>query len=221
MLTGGSGLLGPYVAEAFLALGAEVIAVGRRKTRLDALRARLRHHERLEAAECDLSSWEGVRRLAEAVERGGDVHAVVHAVGAYTEGAFELDAEGALESMFVANVQTAACVAWAFAPRMLARGAGRFVFVGSEAARAPSPGRALYGASKAALHHLAASLDAEWRGRGVRVDVVAPGTLGEGPEDASPRAVARAAAWLLSEDAQGTGGSVVRVAPGLPTGRSG
>ncbi len=211
VVTGASGLLGPHLVEALLALGAEVIAVGRRKTRLDALRARVRHHARLEAAECDLTDGEGVRRLAEAVTRVGDVHGVVHAVGAYVEGPFERGTEAVLTALFDANLRAAAFVASAFAPALLARGEGRFVFVGSEAALTPSPGRALYGASKAALHHLAASLDAEWRARGVRVDVVVPGPLGEGLAQASPPAVARAVAWLLSADARGTGGSSIRV----------
>lgn len=63
-----------------------------------------------------------------------------------------------------------------FGQRMLARGKGSIVNIGSMSGfivNKPQP-QAFYNASKAAVHHLTKSLAAEWGARGVRVNAVAP-----------------------------------------------
>ena len=64
----------------------------------------------------------------------------------------------------------------AFGRKMLARGSGSIVNIGSMSGfivNKPQP-QSFYNASKAGVHHLTRSLAAEWGARGVRVNAVAP-----------------------------------------------
>jgi NAD(P)-dependent dehydrogenase (short-subunit alcohol dehydrogenase family) len=68
----------------------------------------------------------------------------------------------------------------AFGRRMVARGRGAIVNIGSMSGlivNKPQP-QAAYNASKAAVHALTKSLAAEWATTGVRVNAVAPGYIG-------------------------------------------
>ena len=55
-------------------------------------------------------------------------------------------------------------------------GGGSIIMIGSVSGTRPSPGTAAYGAAKAGLHHLTASLAVEWAPK-VRVNTVVPGPV--------------------------------------------
>ena len=222
LVTGATGGVGPSIVEALLAVGARVIASARRRTGLDALRAELRQHERLDVAECDASDPEGVERLFEALERKGGLGGVVHAVGAFRYGLLAGASDDDVRGVIDANVLSTAWVVRGAARRMTGRGAGSIVVIAADRALEPAPGVAVYGAAKAASAHLVQAAALELHGSGVRVNAILPGVI-DTPDNraampdadpagwASPRAIARACVWLLGPDAAGVSGALVRV----------
>lgn len=62
-------------------------------------------------------------------------------------------------------------------PAMVARGSGRIVLMSSGMGRFPAPWTSAYGASKAAVSHLASSVAAELEGTGVSVFAISPGMV--------------------------------------------
>lgn len=117
------------------------------------------------------------RSVAEAGETLGEVDAVVYSVGRYEPmSAIRWDTEEAV-AMTEANFTGALRVIGAVLPGMLARGRGRIVLIGSLGGFRGLPGAVGYGASKAALMHLAENLRADLRGTGVTVQVMNPGFI--------------------------------------------
>ena len=84
----------------------------------------------------------------------------------------------------------------AFGRRMLDRGRGAIVNIGSMSGLIVNrpQGQAHYNSSKAAVHHLTKSFAAEWAGRGLRVNAVAP-TYIETPLTAVAHENGMAAIW--------------------------
>lgn len=221
LVTGASGALGSALTAALLASGANVTAAALQRTGLDALRAELHHHDRLQVAEVDTASGKGVEAFFDAIERGtGPLDAVVHTVGGWSGGALVELTDDALESLVAMNFTGAVYVVRAALRRMLPRARGRVVLVGSMSSLTPSPGMAAYGALKAAVAHLTQSAAAEAHAKGVRVNAVLPGTMDTAANRAampgadtsrwvSTAAVSRAVLGLLGDAGAEVSGALV------------
>jgi len=112
-------------------------------------------------------------------------------------------------------------------------GGGAIVNISSAAATMGSPGTYVhYAGAKAAIDALTVGLAKELAGSGIRVNAVAPGIIWsefhQDPERPSklastipfgragrPPEIAGAVAWLLSDDASYTSGTIIRVAGGM------
>jgi NAD(P)-dependent dehydrogenase (short-subunit alcohol dehydrogenase family) len=173
LITGAKGGLGGFVTEAFLAAGATVAGVSRSIQQSDF------PNPRFAAIPAELSSGETARRLAdEVVARFGRIDALVHLVGGFAGGqpVHETD-DATLEQMLEMNMKSAFYVLRAVIPHMRSSGGGRILAIGSRAAAEPSPGAAIYGASKAALVSLVRSVAAENKDRCISANVILPGTM--------------------------------------------
>jgi short-subunit dehydrogenase len=179
VVTGASSGIGAATARLLAERGATVIAVARRKDRLDEV-----------VEQCRRSSTEAVavpgdvsdRAFAEDVvrdahERFGRVDIVVNNAGISPgENAAEHAADDA-ERIMAVNFFGAVYVAGAALPGMLERRRGSIVNVTSVSGYVPAPGEPAYGASKAALSRWSHGLAIDLHGTGVHVGVVTPGPI--------------------------------------------
>jgi NAD(P)-dependent dehydrogenase (short-subunit alcohol dehydrogenase family) len=130
----------------------------------------------------DLSAPADVERLA---SEAGDVDVLVNNAGFSWFGpTAELDLS-TFDALFGSNVRAAYFLVAALGPKMVERGAGSIINLGSMAGLVGLAGGAAYGATKAALAALTRAWAAEFSPSGVRVNAVAPGpvfTGGAAPE---------------------------------------
>ncbi|MEL4319914.1 SDR family NAD(P)-dependent oxidoreductase [Leifsonia sp. YIM 134122] len=184
LVTGASSGIGRAFAERLAALGHDLIIVGRRRDRLDALAASL-PDVAVQVIEADLSTIEGITTVAD-VAASRPVSLLVNNAGvAHYMPLTDLPAEKALELLNV-KVVAPTLLTRAAVTGMIARGAGTIVnvagmiaFSGPAEAPAPQGGRSVYTGTLAHTVALSQSLSAELAasGSGVTVHVVCPGVV--------------------------------------------
>ncbi|MEU6931374.1 2,3-dihydro-2,3-dihydroxybenzoate dehydrogenase [Streptomyces sp. NPDC046385] len=125
----------------------------------------------------DVRDSAAVEAAAERVERElGPVDLLVNVAGVLRTGAVLDLADEAWDEVFGVNVRGVFAVSRSVAGRMAGRGRGAVVTVASNAGGVPRVGMGAYAASKAASSMLTKCLGLELAGRGVRCNVVSPGS---------------------------------------------
>ncbi len=179
LITGASSGLGAAFARAYAARGCDLALVARRRDRLEALAAELeaRHGITALVVVQDLAVWEAHVAVLEQVAAAGlGVDILVNNAGFGVPQAFT-GVPWARQRDFLMTLVVNACgLAYGVIPAMVQKGSGRIVNVASLAAFAPGAyGHTLYPAAKSFAVKFSQSLDAELRGRGIKVTAVCPG----------------------------------------------
>jgi NADP-dependent 3-hydroxy acid dehydrogenase YdfG len=172
IVTGASSGIGAACVRRLRSEGFDVIAAARRKDRLDDLAA----ETGATAVQCDVTSDDDVRRLAEAV--GERATLLVNNAG----GAHGLDPieDGRVEDwrwMYDVNVLGSLRVTKALLPALVASGEGTIVMMSSTAGLIVYEGGGGYAAAKHAQTAMAETLRLELSGRPVRVIEIDPGMV--------------------------------------------
>lgn len=187
LITGGGRGVGAAVAARFAMAGARILVVARTAEQVDAVAASLRakgHEAHAEA--CDVSSPEGVARLAErAAALLGRVDVLVNNAGVALAAAVHRTTVEDWNRLLAVNATSAFLTMRTFLPGMIDRGWGRVVNVASVAGLRGDRYIAAYAASKHALVGLTRSAAAEAAPHGVTVNAVCPGYLATEMTEAS------------------------------------
>jgi NAD(P)-dependent dehydrogenase (short-subunit alcohol dehydrogenase family) len=201
LITGGTGNLGPAVAQAFAAQGAHIVLIDRSAEKQ---RERYPHWVNSEAhwlaAPVDVTDPAAAAQVVEqSVVRFGGVDVLVNTVGGYRAGKTvdEMDI-ATWDFMMTLNARSAFVMCRAVIPAMRSRGSGKIVNVAARAGLAGTAKHSAYAASKAAVIRLTESLAAEVKSEGINVNCVLPSTI-DTPENRAAMPKADASKWVAPE----------------------
>jgi NADP-dependent 3-hydroxy acid dehydrogenase YdfG len=178
MITGASAGFGAAMARKFVQTGHKVIAAARRTERLDALAKEL--GENLLPVALDVTSKSSIDlALASLPADWQDIEVLINNAGLALglEPAHEAHLSD-WDTMIATNCTGLVTITRALLPRMVARGAGLVINLGSVAGAYPYPGGNVYGATKAFVDQFTLNLRADLVGTGVRATNIAPGMSG-------------------------------------------
>ena len=237
VVTGGGGGLGSALSAELCRLGARVVVCGRTRQTLDdtvaAIDAEL-GEKRVFAAVCDVRDPMSVSAMFdEATELLGAIDGLVNnASGLFPVKAEELSANGFDAVIKIVLNGTWHCTSEAGRRWLAAGRGGAVVNVLTPYAWMGAPGIVHNASAKGGVLAMTRTLGAEWSGRGVRVNAVAPGWMPTGGTDflagdpltrerlikaipagrlLRPEEASRAIAYLLSDDASYVVGEVLTI----------
>ena len=181
VVTGGTRGIGRAIVEALLAEGAAVALCGAKQAGIDQALRQLQPAERVFARVADVSNEEEVHRfISEVVGRFGTIDILINSAGV---GAFALLAEitpAMWAELIGVNLTGVFYCCRAVLPILQASGCGDIVNVSSLAGSNAFAGGAGYNASKFGLNGLTEAMMLDYRNDGVRVSLVAPGSVDTG-----------------------------------------
>lgn len=179
LITGSSGGIGEEFAIQFAKRGVNLVLVARRADKLGQLRDTLlaRHPELVvDVVACDLAEPGSGAGLATKIrDLGRSIDILVNNAGVGLHGKFVGQDADANAAQIQLNCGSLVDLTARFLPAMTDAGHGVVINVASTAGFQPTPGMAVYGATKAFVLSFTEALWQECKGTGVRVMTLCPG----------------------------------------------
>lgn len=205
VITGGSSGIGKGAAAHFLREGCNVAICARNESKLEAMRGEHRG-EALFAMRADVTDIQALNAFGEAaLRRFGRVDVWINNAGLSDPMPFEDADEAAFDRMIAVNLKAVffGCQTAARLMRVTGEGkersGGVILNMSSFTAVIPTAGKALYGATKAAVSNLTRTLAAELSADGIRVVSIVPGYIRTEMTEAN---IAAHEDWLVSNIAE-------------------
>jgi NAD(P)-dependent dehydrogenase (short-subunit alcohol dehydrogenase family) len=224
IIAGATARTGEAVLRAFLEAGWGITATTRRPEQLRALQDRLPGGDAVHAVQADLlDSLQAERVVAEARARFGRVDAATTlASGGFQQKPVAETSLDDLRRLIEGNLYTTYNLFRAALPAMLEQGSGHLVAIAGGSALDPGYGRALFGASKAAVVTLAKGIARDYKARGIVANCLVAGTIATDEarrylDEADLRAAAtlqefaNALVFLCSPESSGINGTAVEL----------
>jgi short-subunit dehydrogenase len=179
LITGSSGGIGEDFAVEFAKRGANLVLVARREDKLAQLRTRLLQANpglTIDIVAADLSIPGSAADLAaEVAKLGRRIDILINNAGVGSHGDFVRQDVAGNSAQIQLNCVTLVELTGLFLPAMTKAGHGLVINVASTAAFQPTPGMAVYGATKAFVLSFTEALWQETKSTGVRVFALCPG----------------------------------------------
>ncbi|MBE3577365.1 MAG: 3-oxoacyl-[acyl-carrier-protein] reductase [Limnochordales bacterium] len=188
IVTGASGALGRAIARRLAAAGAAVMLTGRRVEELEHLRHEIEGTGgRAEFFPADLTRPEQAESLVAAtLERLGRLDILVNNAGVNRDNLLLRMKDEEWHEVLTVNLTAPFWLTRAALRPLLRQRSGRLIFISSVAGLLGNAGQANYAATKAGVIGFARSLARELAGRGITVNVVAPGFINAGLTERLP-----------------------------------
>jgi uncharacterized protein len=181
LITGASAGIGREFARQLAGRVKLLILIARREERLNDLRDELEQHYpnlAVSVRKTDLADLVQLNELLAWLDRERiDVDLLINNAGLGDSGAFATSDPIRNEQMTLVNIVALTTLTRHLLPRMIARGRGGILNVGSSAGFLPIPDFAVYAATKAYVTSFSEALRAELRGTGVSVCALCPGPV--------------------------------------------
>ncbi|MCA6220964.1 bifunctional NADP-dependent 3-hydroxy acid dehydrogenase/3-hydroxypropionate dehydrogenase YdfG [Photorhabdus antumapuensis] len=177
-VTGATSGFGESIARKFIQNGSKVIATGRRKERLEKLKAEL--GDNFYFAQLDVTDRAAINQVIEQLpESLRHIDILVNNAGLALglEPAHQSNLDD-WELMINTNVKGLVNMTHILLPGMVERNHGHIINIGSTAASWPYSGGNVYGATKAFVKQFSLSLRADLQGKNIRVTDIEPGLVG-------------------------------------------
>jgi short-subunit dehydrogenase len=171
LVTGSSSGIGLAITRSLLEQGYEVTGISRRG-QTDALR-----HDRYYAQAIDLDDLGALETELKTILETREFDCFVHAAGRGYFGSIEQFSIAQIEKAIRVNLVSGMVICRGLLPGLRRRGAGRIVFIGSEAALQTGRKGALYSAAKFGLRGFCLSLREDCASDGIQVSLVNPGMV--------------------------------------------
>lgn len=177
LITGSSKGIGLALARALAQAGAEVVLNARDPARLEESRAALSAEGcRVHSASFDVTDPEAVAAGVDRVEREvGPIAILVNNAGIQHRAPLEDFPLDAWKRLVDTNLGSVFLVGQAVARRMIARGKGKVINVGSVQSELARPGIAPYTATKGAVKMLTKAMATDWGRHGLQCNGIGPG----------------------------------------------
>lgn len=177
LITGGSGAIGARCSAVLSTMGARVVMMSRDRATVEAAAASAQSDGRVLGIAGDIAESRDVRDAVDrALEEFGRLDGTVN-LAAVGDSGSDLDSLGVdeIDTVLRINLRGALIVAQESARPMKTAGHGSIVNVASIAGHRVTPGRLVYGPSKAGLVYLSRQLAVELGVFGVRSNSISPG----------------------------------------------